>query len=808
MIYAIQLFLLTLVSLVVADSNSIATEPNSNRQSYQLPFTTYPVHYSLRLEMPIDLDSVDLYTGRVTISISAPKPTSLIVLHSDSGIEIHSIDLKWRDSDVPIVTVERVAETQFLKIYTSNPIWSLMGGEYHQLQINFSGTLERQELKGFFKQSFMEHFYAMTAFEPTFARKAFPCYDEPKYKATFDIEVISSKEYSVHSNGDLMEEQELDQVRKLVRFDRTPPMASYLVAILVSTFDETVRDSDGVRIGMLTRPVNGDDGALEFALDVTEKSLQALEDYTGQKYSLPKLYQVGIEGFDGGMENWGLILYDEDYLFVDQQADIWEKIDSVSLISHEVAHQFFGNLVGITWWDHLWLKEGFAMFMANRLTLQFLPEAYWTIRFQYDRDTWVTLNYDSSPLTHSMRYRVEHPDDIQALYYGGDYWIVYEKASRVIRMMEQALGPEVFQAGIQEYINTNQHLSVNPSSLYRSLHEFAAGSSIIPQETHVAQIFDSWVRQACHPIVYVERIRNSNKYRFTQRPFKSCPCSSGSRWWIPIFYSSYWSDEELGETPAFWIPENKDSVIVTIDGPLPLVNARSYGFYRVSYWQQGWKEILDNWYRIGGSARAKLLDDAFSLQRDQETCYESLFLMLGKLQNDTDPLPWLAAMADHNLWKLIQPSLRRTDVEQGIEIVAKRITSNMLRLFQNASSTGGIEARKLALEWACRLEMPSCQKMGKSLDGYDTCHRLLSPEYVSGLRCDHRSLEKFIHAVDFRTCFTSPELFKQFVDNVLQNLNRCPAMLNLFVAVMNAGVPYIDELLEILTAQIGNLELM
>ncbi|XP_065072522.1 glutamyl aminopeptidase-like [Ochlerotatus camptorhynchus] len=808
-----MIFLLTLVSLLATDST--ATEQNLSRQGYQLPFTTYPVHYSLRLEMPVNLDSVDLYTGQVIISINAPFPTNLIVLHSDSGIAIHSVDLKWGDSDVPIAAVERDAATQFLKIYTSNPILSLVDGEY-QLLIDFSGNLEHHEGRGFLKKSYTEtaegdilmekHFYAMTAFEPTFARKAFPCYDEPEYKATFDIEVISSRKHNVHSNGDLMEEQELDQARKLVRFNRTPPMASYLVAILVSEFEETVRESDGVRIGILIQPVDGDDGALEFALNMTEKSLQALQDYTGQKYSLPKLCQVGIVGFSGGMENWGLILCDEDYLFVDQQADIFEQIDSARLISHEVAHQFFGNLVGITWWDHLWLKEGFATFMSDRLTLQFLPEAYWTIRSEYDQRTLAVLNYDSSPLTHSMLYRVEHPDEIQALYYDGNYMIVYEKASRVIRMMEQALGPDVFQAGIQKYIATNQFTSADPSSLYQSLHELVAASSIILQETHVAEMFNSWVYQAGHPIVDVQRIGNSNKYRFTQRPFRACPSSPGSRWWIPIFYSSYELDEDFGETPAFWIPDNTDSVIVTLDGMLPLVNVGSYGFYRVSYSQQGWNEILDNWYRIGGSARAKLLDDAFSLQWDQEAFFEPLFLMLDKLWNDTDPLPWIAAMADHNLWQLVRLSLGRMDVEQDMKIVAKRFTSNMLRLFQNASSNGGMEARMLALKWACRLEMSSCQKIGKSLNSYDTCYQLLSPEYVSGLQCHLRSFRKLIDAVDFERCFTSSEFFQQFVDNVLQNF-RCPAMLDLFVAVINTGVPYIDELLEILTAEIGYLQL-
>lgn len=144
-------------------------------------------------------------------------------------------------------------------------------------------------------------------------------------------------------------------------------------------------------------------------------------------------------------------------------------------------------------------------------------------------------------------------------------------------------------------------------------------------------------------------------------------------------------------------------------------------------------------------------------------------------------------------------------MEQGMKVVAKRFTSDMLRLFRNASGTDGVEARTLALKWACRLEMASCPGLAKSLNGYDTCFRLLSPEYLLELRCNRRSFERLIHAIDIQMCFTSPESFQQFMGNVLQNF-RCPAMLNLFVAVMKTGVADTAELLGLLETRIRDLE--
>ncbi|EAT45763.1 AAEL003012-PA [Aedes aegypti] len=765
-----------------------------NATKYRLPDSTFPSHYVLRIEMNTDLGSSDNYTGQVTITIVVHYPTDLIVLHAAENLEIEQITLQTLESgeSVGVRSKERETETQFLKIYTEQ---MLNQSEQYQLTISFGGHMQRDRT-GFFLEEYQKgEFYAVTVFEPIYARKAFPCYDEPMFKATFDVEIECGKDYSVHSNAESMEVQAVDGDRKLVRFERTPPMASYLVAFIISKFDEEVRDFDGLKIGMITPPNDQQEGDFEFAFRATWFSVDGLQNYTGQKYPFSKLDQVGIDYFFGGLENWGLILYITDALVVNSQADDWDKVESVRLIAHEVAHQFFGNLVGLTWWEHLWLKEGFATFMSFKLTREFLPEAWILINHQNFIDRWDALHFDAGPMTYPMSNYVESPEAI-GVHYTAE--IVYNKAACVIRMMEAALGEEVFKAGVQDYIANDRFGTADPYKLYLSLHRFA--EHMLPSEAHVAEIFHSWATQAGHPVVHVEMIGESNYYRLTQRKYCDTWNCNGSRWWIPIFYSSY----ELGERFAGWFSDATDVITVVMDGDLPLVNNGGYGFYRVSYCQRGWEAIIKNWNRLDGISRAKLIDDAFALFWNHGNTFGPLKAMLQLLRTESDPLPWLAAMGDRTLGKLLHMVKGRSELEPIVQQLARNLTLDMLKLFRNDTRIESSRVRQRALVWEERLKLTNV-RAGRTNIRFELCAQIMSPDFMVKLRCNAKFLIKMLQNADLEKCFSESEDFDEFLDNLLKNF-ECPEVLNVVLAELEMNNPASDQFVESLFDKLYNLQ--
>ncbi|XP_055616900.1 aminopeptidase N-like [Toxorhynchites rutilus septentrionalis] len=787
-----------------------------NGKSLRLPNATVPLHYDLRLQTNVHSGDRS-YSGRVTITIYVRERTNQIVLHADASYDSKIVRFCESQSfaTIAIDHVGLESDSQSLKIVTKR---QLERSERILLTIEFSGTL-RNDRTGFFIDHYYPNgdefddavFYAMTEFQPCYARTAFPCYDEPGLRATFDVEVVCDVRYNVHSNGELLQEAVLDDTRKLVRFVRSPPMPSYLVAVLISDFAENVADFNGVRVGMLTKPGNQRD--LAFAFDITGRALDALQEYCGQNYSLPKLYQVGIDGHMGGMENWGLILYNEQYLVLNfEKAGPAARFHACALITHEVAHQFFGNLVGFRWWTHLWLSEGFATFMEEKLSRKFLPQLGWYADMHYAMGTWKTLNRDSQPLTYPMSHYVEQSEEIEYLLQTCASLIVYQKSARIIRMMEYCLEEDIFQRGIRRFIADHQFDSVVPEDLYNSLSTAMINYPDMPDNATIAAIFDSWTNQAGHPIVYVESFSNTSEYRFSQKPYKSALCN-GCRWWIPIFYSSYDLDDGLDEMPAFWLPADRTSVVEWMDGTLPLVNGRSFGFYRVNYWPGGWKRIIANWHHIAATTRAKLLDDAFSLVREQELPFTTLFPMLAKLTNESDSMPWMAAMANHNLWNLVRAmSAIDAVVGKSMRSFAKHLTTRMFEIFKtNQSDATGDqqpaseEILQLANRWACRLGMVRCGIDSKQMQTSRNCRRLVSAGYLRGLGCHLGSFRGLSEAVSHEICLNDRVTFGQFLQNVLNNY-QCPQMLELLWNVVEAGVPYVSVILQSIGEQFWTVQ--
>lgn len=315
------------------------------------------------------------------------------------------------------------------------------------LYLEFKGELN-DKMKGFYRSKYFkpdgtEQFAAVTQFEATDARRCFPCWDEPALKATFDITLKVPKNLIALSNMPIKDQKTLDNDLEEISFKKTPKMSTYLVAVVVGEFDY-VEDvtRDGVIVRVYTPLGKKEQG--RFALKVATKVLPYYNDYFKISYPLPKMDLIAIADFSAGaMENWGLVTYRETFVLVDPDNTSLIRKQSIALtVGHEIAHQWFGNLVTMEWWTYLWLNEGYASFVEFLCVNHIFPEYdIWT-QFVTDMHT-RALELDTLQNSHPIEVEVHHPAEIDEIFDE----ISYNKGASVIRMLHNYLGDEIFRKG-------------------------------------------------------------------------------------------------------------------------------------------------------------------------------------------------------------------------------------------------------------------------------------------------------------------------------------------------------------------------
>ena len=322
------------------------------------------------------------------------------------------------------------------------------------LKVAFTGVLN-DKLRGFYLSKTKARTYAVTQFESTDARRAFPCFDEPALKATFDVSLVIDARDMAIGNTNIVSDTPNGAGKHVVVFASTPKMSTYLVAFLVGDFACSKGNADGVPIRVCSTP---DKVKLtKFALDAAEHYLHYYDTYFGIKYPMPKLDLIGIPDFEAGaMENFGAITYRETELLVEEDGSVGSKKRVAVTVAHEMAHQWFGDMVTMQWWDNLWLNEGFATWMENKAAQQWHPE--WKFDLDAADDLNQTLNYDAVPATRTIRAKANTPAEISEMFDG----IAYGKAGAVIGMVENWVGPEVFRQGVHTYLAA--HLYANATA--------------------------------------------------------------------------------------------------------------------------------------------------------------------------------------------------------------------------------------------------------------------------------------------------------------------------------------------------------
>ncbi|XP_053663928.1 glutamyl aminopeptidase-like [Anopheles marshallii] len=694
--------------------------------SFRLPNGTIPTHYILRVDTAIDRNTFN-YTGNVQICVVVSQPTTQLVLHSTQS-RISKIQL--RDNvghQVRIKNFKLDNLREFLVIDAAAVLHSAIGT--YTLEIDFTNSVDRFDLAGFYKVPYQTEndtvrYIGVTHFESINARSAFPCFDEPALKATFELHVSCGQAYHVRSNTPARTVQPLPGGNRLYSFTTTPRMSTYLVAWFVSDFpseSNVLAKGSTVTVATWAKPSSAH--LLSYSVDASVRFLGAMGQYFAEPYGLPKIDNVAVPHshlLPDAMENWGLVTYKERTIYVNPQTDGLEKKRAVvSIIAHEYAHQIFGNLLTPAWWSYLWLKEGFAHFYSYYLGSISHPEHNFRKRFLAE-SLQVTLFLDSVPSVHPMTYYVEKRTEIGRLY----GHVVYSKAACVIRMMNYALGEGVFQRGIRDYIQRNKKRGiVTETDLFDSLEQAAKKEGALPKQLTVHEAFGTWSHQAGYPVVRVRR--EGTTYFFTQQRYVLDPAYRppiNSSWWIPISFATA-NNATYAKLPAFWMAPNATKVSYTIPtspGEVVVFNPQSTGLYRVEYdgsLQRGIvHQLSENHTAIDPTARARLIDDTLQLTFHRGGNFSEVVQLLSYLRREADSLPW--SVVSENI-RYMQ-SMLRTNVKASrlLQSFVETIAAPLLSRHDLHRPTGGSdpidELQSIAIELACGAS-ESCRKASTAI---------------------------------------------------------------------------------------------
>ncbi len=552
-------------------------------ESYRLTRNALPRRYRLTLRPDL---AAATFRGTVSVELAVEDPTLRLVLNA-ADLEISSSQVTTPSGEVLEATPILHEADERLELRFEE---TLEPGYGYRLDIAFSGVLN-DHLRGFYRSKFRtpdgeEQAIATTQFEATDARRAFPCWDEPDFKAIFEVTLEVPEGSIGMSNGPVVSVEKADDGWSRYKFAETMPMSTYLVAFIVGPFELTEAvEVDGVPIRVATVP--GKQGLTRFALDAAAHSLRFLSGYFSIAYPESKLDHVAIPDFAfGAMENLGLVTYRETALLVDSSHAAQTELARVaSVIAHETAHMWFGDLVTMKWWNGIWLNEAFATFMELTTTDAFRPD--WQMWSAFGAGKAAALAVDGLHSTRAVEFHVGRPEEAEAMF----DLLTYQKGGSVLKMLEQYLGAEVFRRGISSYLSSHAYANTETSDLWDALEE-ASGEP-------VRSIMDSWIFQGGYPLVDASIDEAATTVSFTQRRFT-------------YSHDSHESHDSTNPAPTWQVPVNlrvslggeiRDERVlldaagatVSFDKPVDWVvlNAGGWGFYRSSYSPQLARRLVD-----------------------------------------------------------------------------------------------------------------------------------------------------------------------------------------------------------------------
>ena len=499
----------------------------------------------------------------------------------------------------------------------------------HNLAIEYSGTILTHQ-EGLFYSTYDtpagRRWVLATDLEPSGARRIFPGWDEPAFKATFSLSVAVPATFRAVSNMPVIREQADGAARKIVTFATTPRMSSYLFVLAAGEYDRLATTVAGVDIGVVLPGHQVAQG--RYALDVAARTLAYFNDYFGVKYPLPKLDNIVVpRNFTGAMENWGGVIYSERALLFDEAIGSADDRKVVhEYVVHELAHQWFGNLVTMRWWDDLWLNEGFASWMEKKLTDEFNPSMKVWVRTRADKEK--AMAKDALRTAHPVQQAIE--DESEALAAFDD--ITYLKGLSLVRMLEAYLGEAPFRDGLRRYMAKHAYSNATSADLWAAL-EAASNKPI-------AAIALGFSRQPGIPLIQVSTQCVGNKLTVTLKQSRyvlNDPYATSQIWQVPVALGRPGDDrashmELVGETPRTLTFEDCDRPIKA--------NYGDVGYYRVRYDEDGLKALGTAFHQLAAADRVSLIADAWAMVLAGLDAPAAYLELTRRLSNETELAVW------------------------------------------------------------------------------------------------------------------------------------------------------------------------
>ena len=582
----------------------------------KLPKQVVPIEYSVRIVPSIDKFT---FTGTETVKLNVRRPVHQLVLNA---LELEVAEASIDGKALPASAIKIDKKSELLTVALPS---ELAAGQ-HTLALSFTGKINQQG-QGLFYVPHQEHgsgtkkTMLATQFEATDARRFFPCWDEPVFRARFQLTVVIPENWLAVSNMPI-ESEEKSAAGKKVRFAASPPMSSYLNVFVAGELDFIESRSGGTQLRVIATKGKAEMG--RYALEATAQILQYYNDYFGLPYPLPNLDQIALPGgFGGAMENWGGITYYESTLLFDPKNSSAEtKQDIYEVLAHEIAHQWFGDLVTMAWWDNLWLNEGFASWMGTKCTVHFNPQWEVWLRRNLPRDPTrrvgiakeQAMEGDARSTTHPIQQPIATEAEANSAFDD----ITYKKGQSFLRMLESFLGEDVFRDGVRRYIAAHKYSNSTTADLWNALSEAS--------KKPVGEIATGWTEQPGFPIVKVKR-DEAGRVALTQERFTvNFQNAPPLEWKIPLTYAV------IGEPSATLLMTSKTASLQDVPADRALkLNISGAGNYRVQYDDPSWNLLLQALPKLGVEDRVNLLSDAWALVQANRAPVSLYFGLVEKL---------------------------------------------------------------------------------------------------------------------------------------------------------------------------------
>ncbi|NXW64321.1 AMPN Aminopeptidase, partial [Eurystomus gularis] len=686
------------VATTTPTTTTTTPAPNNPWNRWRLPTALVPETYEVTLQPFLAPKDNASYTfeGNSSVVFLCKEATSLILIHSKAlnytmqgsfHASLQAVD----GFSVPVISRTWLeTTTQYLVVQLGG---DLQPGQRYQLFSSFTGELA-DDLAGFYRSEYVDEsgakrVVATTQMQAADARKAFPCFDEPAMKANFTVTLIHPPDHSAISNMPIKStRQQLikGELWNVTEFETTPRMSTYLLAFIISQFEYVHGDSENVLIRIWGRPKAIREGQGEYALQVTGPILNFFERHYNTAYPLLKSDQIGLPDFNAGaMENWGLVTYRENSLLYNANySSIGNKERVVTVIAHELAHQWFGNLVTLRWWNDLWLNEGFASYVEYLGADSAEPS--WNIKdLMVLNELYTVMETDALTTSHPLTFRedeINTPAQISEVFDS----IAYSKGASVLRMLSDFLTEDVFKEGLQTYLHTFAYNNTVYTDLWTHLQQAVDRRNVSLPNT-ISDIMDRWTLQMGFPVVSVNTgtgIVNQTHFLLDPNSKVERPSIFNYTWIVPI---TWMTKETTGQ--RYWltkVSDTNDQFKLNGSNWL-LLNLKVSGYFRVNYNQENWDQLLNQLstrhQAIPVINRAQIIDDAFNLARAK---YINVTLALATtrfLSQETEYVPWAAAL---NNLKYFQLMFDRSEV---FGVMTKYVQNQVMPLFNHYKNITG-----------------------------------------------------------------------------------------------------------------------